>query len=735
VKLFFISSLISFLFNLLSFSQVPDHWENIADATDSWKYIIPSSELPVVWTNPDFDDSDWSSGPGGFGYGDNDDNTLLPLGTISVFIRKNFVLNDASALLSAILYIDYDDGFVAYLNGTEIARANLGVADIRPAFNKTASRVVEPAFVTGAIAPRFIIDTKKLSASLKNGINTLAIQVHNSQVSSPDLSSTAYLFGGFRNPATGFRSPPDWFIAPPVITSHLPIIVIDTWDGYIPNEPKIDAWIKIINNGPGRINNLNDAGTDFEGNIGIELRGQSSQMFPKKGYGFETRNPLKQDSSVVLLGMPEESDWILSAPYSDKTMMRNSLTYYLGNRMGRWQPHSQWCELYLNEDYQGVYLMMEKIKRDKDRINIDKLLPTELAGDSLTGGYIVKVDKLDGLSTNDYFRTYPISFSTARHYDFTYVYPKATEIMPAQKTYIKDFLTDLENALNGTDFKDPITGFRAYMDESSFAEYQIIQELSNNVDGYRYSTFFYKENDLDGGKLIAGPLWDFDLCYGNVDYSSRNLATDQWLYTHYGPNEGYPMHWWARLMQDPDYTNLVKWRYSNLRSGPLNTDSVFAYLDLNQSLLGSAIERNFARWPILDQYIWPNSYIGYTYENEMDFLKTWLSDRLTWMDSKWLVPLNKNDIAIPNPAFSVFPNPFRNRLTLSVPVKNHDEISVEIINLQGQKMLTRFYQPDNTIQTEIRVENINLNPGIYLLKVQQSGQLISYSKVICTHVN
>lgn len=568
-----------FLSSELSFSQTPDHWENIIDAADTWKYIIPSSELPANWTSPDFDDSAWLSGPGGIGYGDNDDNTMVPSGTISVFIRKNFILSDASTLISAILYADYDDAFVAYLNGTEIARANIGTIGVRPAFNATSVNAIEPASVSGDNPPRFAIDNTKLASAIIDGENTLALQFHNYLVTSSDLSSTTYFFGGFSNSSAGYRSPPSWFTTPPEITSHLPLVVINTWGGYIPAEPKVDAWIKVINKGPGQINNVNDPGTDFEGNIGIEIRGQSSQMFPKKSYGFETRNVLKEDSSVSLLGMPEESDWILSAPFSDKSMMRNPLTFYLGNRMGRWQPRSQWCELYLNGDYQGVYFLIEKIKRDKDRVNIDKLFPTELAADSLTGGYIVKVDKLDGLTSNGYFTTNPVSYGNARHYAFTYVYPKVAEIMPAQKTYLKNFLTDLENALNGAGFKNPVSGFRAYMNEFSFIEFQIIQELTNNVDGYRYSTFFHKEKDSDGGKLIAGPLWDFDLCYGNVDYSPRNLATNQWLYTNYGPHEGYPMHWWARLMQDPDYVNLLKWRYTGLRMGPFNTDSIFEYLD------------------------------------------------------------------------------------------------------------------------------------------------------------
>jgi hypothetical protein len=718
-----------------SFSQSINHWESLVNANDTWKYTIPSAELPANWTNSDFNDSAWSSGKGGVGYGDNDDSTIIPDGTLSVFMRISFDLIDSSNFTSAFLYVDYDDGFVAYLNGTEIARANIGSVGIRPAFNATAILRVEPAAATGAIPLSFPVDNKILLSSLKKGTNILALQFHNQDVSSSDLSSTTYFFGGFNNSSIDFRPTPSWFIPPPEVTSHLPIVVIDTWGGNIQDTIKTDAWIKVINNGYGKINNINDPGTDFEGNIGIEIRGQSSKQFPKLGYGVETRNQLKVDTAVSLLGMPAESDWILSAPYSDKTLMRNPLTYFLGNSMGRWQPHTQWCELYLNGDYRGLYFLVEKIKRDKNRVNIDKLLPADLTADLLTGGYILKVDKVQDITANEHFLTYPSKYPNTRNYDFTYVYPKWDEIMPEQKVYIKDFLTGFETALNGTNFKDPIKGFRSYLDENSFVDFQIIQELANNVDGYRFSTFFHKENNTDGGKLVAGPLWDFDLCYGNVDYSPLNLATNQWLYTTYGPGEWSPMHWWARLMQDPFYKALVKKRYSELRNGSLSIDSIYAFLDNNQSLLGEAINRNFVRWPILNQYVWPNYYIGNTYDNEMDYLKTWLLNRLTWMDSQWLIPLNALTPASLANTVLVYPNPFYQTINLSFTPKSLDEIVVDIYTIQGQKVLSRKFQIFSITNTEIIIENVNLMTGIYFLQAHQCGNLIGYSKLVRTSEN
>jgi len=190
--------------------------------------------------------------------------------------------------------------------------------------------------------------------------------------------------------------------------SGIPLLLIDTYGSSIKDDPKIKAWLKVIDNGPGKLNNITDEATGYSGFIGIEVRGQSSQMFPKKSYGFETRDSTGNDLDAGLLGMPEDSDWILYAPYSDKSLIRNALTYYLGRRMDyEWQPRFRFCELYINGSYTGVYMLVERIKRGEARVNINKLKPEESSGNDLTGGYIVKVDKINGLSDNEYFHTYP----------------------------------------------------------------------------------------------------------------------------------------------------------------------------------------------------------------------------------------------------------------------------------------------------------------------------------------
>ncbi|MCU0408942.1 MAG: CotH kinase family protein, partial [Bacteroidales bacterium] len=322
-------------------------------------------------------------------------------------------------------------------------------------------------------------------------------------------------------------------------SSGLPILLIDTYGRSIRDEPKIVSSLKIIDKGPGNINHTSDIPNGFDGTIGIEIRGQSSQMFPKKSYGFEIIDAVRNDADASLLGMPEDSDWILYAPYSDKSLLRNALTYHLGRRLeGEWQPRYRFCDLYINDTYAGIYMLVERIKRGSSRVDINRLKPDEIGGNSLTGGYIIKVDKINGLSSDEYFLTFPSDPPDSHgNNEFTYVYPGWDEINSQQKTYIQNYIQTVEWSLRSASSTDPENGFRNFLDEDSFIDFQIMQELTNNVDGYKYSTYFYKKRDSDGGKLFAGPLWDFDLCYGNVDYSASRLSTTGWLYTNTG-NQG-----------------------------------------------------------------------------------------------------------------------------------------------------------------------------------------------------
>ena len=273
------SYLVCLLLPLFTFSQI-DHWESVVLPGDNWDYLVPTSQPSTNWNQLGFNASSWSTGPSGFGFGDEDDATVISP-TMSVYIRKTFEITDATAVGYMVLDIDYDDGFVAYLNGQEIAR-NLVSGDV-PAFNQSSDGNHEALLYQGYGPERFEVDPLLLNT----GTNILAVQVHNQSIDSSDLSALPVLSLGITNSNYDYTTPPWWFVAPYVpvtvnfVSSNLPIVLIETDQGQeIPDEPKIDATMKIIYRDEGARNFLTDASDastlDYDGAIKIEVRGSSS---------------------------------------------------------------------------------------------------------------------------------------------------------------------------------------------------------------------------------------------------------------------------------------------------------------------------------------------------------------------------------------------------------------------------------------------------------------------------
>ncbi|MEJ2506336.1 MAG: CotH kinase family protein [Ignavibacteriaceae bacterium] len=256
-------------------------------------------------------------------------------------------------------------------------------------------------------------------------------------------------------------------------SSNLPIFVINTHGQRIPDEPKIEVDLGIIYNGEGIRNKITDPFNEFNGKIAIEIRGSSSQMFPKKQYGFETIDSTGEDKDVSLLGFPAESDWILYAPYSDKSLIRNVLAYKLANNIGRYASRSRLCELVLNDEYMGVYVLLEKIKRNKDRVDISKLTEADTTGDNLTGGYILKIDKKDGGYNSGWYSDYrPYSNAWQTIY-IQYHYPKPESILDVQKKYIKSFVDSFETTMNSPEFADTLKGYTSFIGKSARPRFSI----------------------------------------------------------------------------------------------------------------------------------------------------------------------------------------------------------------------------------------------------------------------
>lgn len=728
------TALLFFLFTKIipaASCQTADHWESVILRNDVFHYLVPVSEPPSGWSSLGFDDSSWLTGKGNIGYGEVDDSTVLTAGVTSLYLRINFNIPDRSAISAMKLYVDYDDGFVAYLNGHEIARANLGTPGDHPPFNSFALSSHESVMYSGGQPTGFDINADTLSYYLLQGNNVLSLQVHNNTIGSSDLASSTFLFAGISNTSSYFRPLPQWFMPPFSEETHLPVISINTNGQAIPDYPRIPVYIKVVDNGPDKINKPGDQGTDYDGMAGMKLRGQSSQMFPKKPYGIELWKTSSIDSAASLLGMPQHKDWVLYPPYSDKTMMRNAITYFFGSKMGTWQPRCRYCVLYLNGEYLGIYILMEHIERDENRVNISGLGPQDISGDDVTGGYIVKMDKIWNLSPESYFTVTPgIKYPNSWDYIFTYVYPRPERINVQQKAYIKSFLTQAQNVLAGYNFKDPDEGAAKYFDYGSFADNQIMQELANNVDGYRLSQYFYKQKSTHGGRLFAGPLWDIDLGYANATYYDYNYVTYGWYYIHVAPDWEHPMYWWDRLMQDPVYVRRFVTRWRELRQNEFRTENFMHFIDSTVTYLGTEVARNYQKWPIIGTYVWPNYYIGPTYEADVNFLKNWITDRLAWMDQATGITSDLYNKAFADYEIISYPNPVKDNLTIALSTSTTNKLTFSFSDLFGRKIYETTYVPALAGNQEITINLSALNTGLYLLSVSRGNEVLALRKII-----
>lgn len=408
-------------------------------------------------------------------------------------------------------------------------------------------------------------------------------------------------------------------------TNLLPQFKIDTSNKTIVDEPKIPASMDLYIDGE-----LNKSY-----NIGIEIRGSSSQFFEKKSYGVETWDSNNEDIDTDLGGFPEEEDWILYGPFSDKSLIRNVLIFQLSNAIGMYGSRTDFYELTINDKFLGTYVLMEKIKRDKNRVNISKNLD-----DDISGGYIIKIDKPPDegyTSTNSFSSKFDTrgSYVGASDIKFLYTYPKSSEISNDQKNYIKNYINDFEEALLSSNFQDPELGYKKYIDINSFVDFLILNEISKNIDAYRISTFMHKDKNQ---KLKMGPIWDFNLGFGNVNYCDAELESG-WSYKFNdvcgGDNWKVPF-WWNRLFEDPAFVSKLKNRWSDLRTNILSDQNLQDRIDeiTNFLIEHNAPRRNFDKWTIIGKYVWPNNYIGNNYGEEISYLKNWLEKRVKWMDEE-----------------------------------------------------------------------------------------------------
>ena len=412
------------------------------------------------------------------------------------------------------------------------------------------------------------------------------------------------------------------FLGPSVqsFSSNLPLVVIDGLQEDIEEDDYSTMQMSVFDRGKDGRSRFTDTPT-FTGRGGVKTRGSSTLDRPKKGYRIELRNQMDEDLDVGLLGMPADSDWILYGPYNfDQAMIRNALVYELSNQMGPYAVRTRFVEAFVKSDdqvlsmadFMGLFVLMEKIGRGKERVDIKRPSSGASEEGDLSGGYIFKIDRL-GDDENGF---------RAGHHDLVHVYPNERDFTVAQSEWLTEYLDSFLAALASPSFTDPEKGYRAFIELDAWVEQHLLQEITRNPDAYRYSTFYTKPR---GGKLRFGPAWDFDR-------AMRTNTDDEWVGRAARPTGwiwGGSYHWGKLMMDDPVYQRRFRQRGRELLSGVWSRANVYQQIDRFAAEIAEAQGRNHRRWGYLNPEEW---------REEIALLKKWMSDRIDWLEHRFLPP-------------------------------------------------------------------------------------------------
>ncbi len=516
-------------------------------------------------------------------------------------------------------------------------------------------------------------------------------------------------------------------------SSKLPVFKINTNNTIIVDDPKRIVDFELIDN-TSRVNKFLGDSIKMKGKIGIEFRGSSSQWFPKKSYGFEFVDSANQEIKRSILGMPEESDWILSASFTDKSLMNNMMAYDFYRKMGHFATRTKYVDLVIDDEYQGIFILMEKIKQDNNRVNIAKLEPIDTSDIDVTGGYIFKIDKFTagtGAGWNSHIP--PVSNPNGQLIYFQYDYPNPKYITKKQESYIQEFVKEFEDTLYYGELQLRNSGWRKYADEISFIHYLLLNEFSRNTDGYRLSTYLFKSKDKKDsiGKLSIGPPWDYDIAFGNINYC-RGQDVTGWAYD-FGlscSGDGFQIpFWWSRMLEDTLFVNQLQCEYRQLRRTIWSDSAIVQYIDSTQSAISESVKANFNLWPILGLYIWPNpNPLPTTIVGEINELKDWMLRRLDWLDIN--IPgtciITETELILEQYSLDIIPNPAQDYIIIKNLPNVNQALSLDFINLYGKIISKENIQskvdikdiPDGTYQVRIRT-NKNKSSNQLLVIIRQ----------------
>lgn len=419
-------------------------------------------------------------------------------------------------------------------------------------------------------------------------------------------------------------------LADPVaaFTSDLPVLLIHHFDRGRPSaNTESYASIQLYEPDTNGVTSLTNA-PSLASRAVIQARGSSTEGLSKVSMKVEFQDELGFGRDLGLLGMPPDPDWVLYAPNDfEPILIHNPFAHQLSRDIGRYSPRTRFVEVYLvqrglgpvaQSSYFGIYVLEEKIKLGKDRIDAPKLFPGQDTPPEVTGGYLMKIDRADPGDFGFY----------AANQGVLYVSPKEEEILQSDRTsqrnYLQGYMDGFGSALYGDNFRDPLNGYRAYIHVGSWIDHHLMNVLTFNVDALRLSAYFYKQRD---GKLHFGPLWDFDRALYSTDGRDSQAATWRSTEGDLGTDFfNYP--WWDRLFMDPDFYQAYIDRYQELRRNEFSLTHLTRLVDDLTSQVRKAQPRESSKWRVPMR--------GGGYSGEIRLLKTWLGVRTRFMDSQFV---------------------------------------------------------------------------------------------------
>jgi hypothetical protein len=401
--------------------------------------------------------------------------------------------------------------------------------------------------------------------------------------------------------------------------SNLPIVIITSQGGGSVPDHRVPGAMKVIYNTAGERNYVADqndvAKLNYNGAIRIETRGSSSQSLPKKQYAVETvLSDNVTNNNVSLLGLPKENDWVLNGLAFDASLIRDYITYNLSAKLGNYAPRQRYCEVILNGAYVGLYILQEKIKIDDGRVNISKVDPSASGHPGISGGYLVKADKITPEDPAAW--AMPTHLGTETH--FVLESPDYRDATNAQLTYIQSVFTKLQSVASNASVSN---GYPSVIDVPSFVDFMLISELSANVDAYQFSTFFHKDRN---GKLRAGPVWDSNLTFGNdlTFWGLDRSKTNTWQFDN-GDNVG--PRFWLDLYNNSTFRCYLSRRWSEVTAPgqPLNEELINTFIDETVSQISEAVVRENNTWGTIGNHA-----------AQVQIVKSFIASRIPWITTR-----------------------------------------------------------------------------------------------------